>query len=327
MSQLLTVMDYQTRTQDVNVRAPVDPFSEVGQIAQHFNKIVSDQENLTRSLETRVEERTIELASVNKDMAKEIHERQNAERELESALHDAEAANRAKSSFLANMSHELRTPLNSILGFAEVIDQQTFGKMNNDNYEEYIKLIHSSGSHLLTLINEVLDLSKIEAEAMSLKEAQVGVADIVTLSLGLVASTAEGKNITTTSSVPDDLPDLLCDVLRVKQILVNLLGNAVKFTHEGGQVRVVAYMEDNGGIALSVHDNGIGMEQADIKRLFEPFTQSEDPMARNFQGSGLGLSLVQSLAELHSADVTITSEPDKGTQATIHFPPERTKGP
>lgn len=324
MSSLLTIMDERVSNEDDAIRVPIDPFSEVGQIAQHYNKVVREQEELNVTLEMRVEERTIELATVNQDMTREIQDRENAERELETALYAAESANRTKSSFLANMSHELRTPLNSILGFTEVIDRQMFGKLENKQYEEYIKIIHSSGSHLLSLINEILDLSKVEADAMELNESTANLPELIAMSLELVTSTADSKNITVTSTVPSDAPDLHCDSLRVKQILVNLVGNAVKFTPIGGVVEITAHVDNNNSISLVVSDNGIGMQQIEVDRLFEPFTQVEDPMTRNFQGTGLGLSLVRSLANLHDATVEVSSEPNVGTQATVKFPPERT---
>jgi len=249
---------------------------------------------------------------------------QSQERTLSRALEHARAADRAKGHFLALMSHELRTPLNAIIGFSEVLSGEIFGALGSDRYREYAGDIHSAGNHLLRLINEILDLSKAEAGKLDLRPEEVSLPALAAECVKLVSDRAKGQGIALSAQMPDWLPPLFADELRVKQILLNLLSNAIKFTPEGGRVEVRLVQDAQGGIILSVVDTGIGMAPEMISVALEPFRQIDSPLSRKIEGSGLGLSLVKSLAELHDATLSIESALEQGTTVRIHFPPART---
>jgi signal transduction histidine kinase len=233
----------------------------------------------------------------------------------------AETANRTKSEFLANMSHELRTPLNAIIGFSEVIKTGMFGPIN-ERYRSYSADIFNSGTHLLELINEVLDLSKLEAGQLELHEENVDIAVAIRASRRLVDSHAEKAKVRLSETIEDQLPLIRVDDRRFRQILINLLSNAIKFTPEGGQVRILAYQQ-NDGVAIAVSDTGIGMSRQEIPKALEPFGQIDSKISRKYQGTGLGLPLAKHLAELHGGTLTIESEVNVGTTVTIVLPPER----
>ncbi|MGH6870122.1 MAG: PAS domain-containing sensor histidine kinase [Rhizomicrobium sp.] len=252
----------------------------------------------------------------------DITARKKAEEDLVKSKEAAEFANRTKTEFLANMSHELRTPLNAILGFSEVITTGLFGAVGNPKYVEYARDIHSSGAHLLDLINDVLDLAKLEAGKLDLRESDICVSDLAEQCVTLVKSRAADGAVALETDIASGLPPLRCDARAVKQILLNLLSNAVKFTPEGGRVRLCARAAA-GGLAIAVSDTGIGMSKADIAVALSPFGQIDSQLARKHQGTGLGLPISRSLARLHGGDLTITSEPGKGTTITAHFPAAR----
>ena len=233
------------------------------------------------------------------------------------------AANRAKSEFLTNMSHELRTPLNAIIGFSEVLRDGLFGPLGSARYEDYAQDIHASGIHLLNIINDILDLAKIEAGKMELYDADIVVTDLIEAVLPIVRERAVAGGLTLTAALPDDLPLLRADPRAVKQILINLLSNAIKFTEDGGMVAVSAAL-DRGMIAISVTDTGIGMAEADMSAALDAFGQVDGSLDRKHEGTGLGLPLVASLAELHGAVLKLDSEPGVGTTATVVFPARRT---
>ncbi|HVZ69384.1 MAG TPA: HAMP domain-containing sensor histidine kinase [Rhizomicrobium sp.] len=246
------------------------------------------------------------------------------EKSLSRALEHARAADRAKGHFLALMSHELRTPLNAIIGFSEVLSGEFFGPLGSDRYKSYAADIHLAGNHLLRLINEILDLSRAEAGKLELRPENLTLPSIVAECVKLVADRAKGQGVSLSVDMPGRLPPLHADELRVKQILLNLLSNAIKFTPEGGRVEVGVAQDRDGGIVLSVSDTGIGMAPDMISVALEPFRQIDSPMSRKQEGSGLGLSLVKSLAELHQATLSIESALAQGTTVRITFPPERT---
>jgi len=233
----------------------------------------------------------------------------------------ADEANRAKSQFLASISHELRTPLNAILGFSEVIKNAMFGPIS-ERYQGYGCDIFQSGTHLLQIVNDVLDLSKLEAKQFKLRDEVVDVAEIIRSSVRLLAPQIQRGGIRLEESIGAPLPRVLADEVRMRQIVLNLLSNAVKFTPEGGTVRISAWTE-NGGVAIAVKDTGIGIPEDQIARVLEPFHQVDSKISRKHHGTGLGLPLAKSLVELHGGSIKIESQINHGTTVTVTFPPGR----
>jgi len=264
------------------------------------------------------------LGSLFLALARDISERKEAEAHLVAAKRDAENANRAKSEFLANMSHELRTPLNAILGFSEVIRTELLGPIGSESYGEYADDIHGSGRHLLQIINDMLDISRLEIDSIKLDETIVAVIDPIDACFRMLVDRAREKELNLENHVLANLADLICDSRRVTQILVNLVGNAIKFTEPGGRILVSADFNAEGGIRIDVADTGIGIDAADIAKVLLPFEQVESPMTRQHSGAGLGLALSKALAEVHGAVFTLESTMGEGTTVSISFPPERT---
>jgi signal transduction histidine kinase len=250
-------------------------------------------------------------------------ERRSAYEALRVAKEAAEKANRTKSEFLANISHELRTPLNAIIGFSEVMMQGILGPVGNDSYLGYLKDIHDSGIDLLNIINDILDLSKAEAGKLELSEQTVDVATVLDAVGRLMAPKIDGAGLTLALNVPADLGPLFCDRLKLKQILLNILSNAVKFTPFGGRVDVSATCDPGVGFAIVIRDSGIGIAKEDIPRVLLPFEQVESALSRSRNGTGLGLPLTAAMMHLHGGGLEIDSEIDRGTTVTIRFPPER----
>lgn len=243
-------------------------------------------------------------------------------RKYEVAKIRAEAANQAKSEFLANMSHELRTPLNAINGFSEIMATEMFGPLGDGRYREYSQDILNSGQHLLALINDVLDMAKIEAGKMQMHFERVDLAELCQDAERLMRGKAQEAEIQLISDVsPDAL--VQADYRALKQVMLNLLSNALKFTPRGGRVSIKAGVEA-GWAFLSVSDNGIGISAEDLPRLAQPFEQVETKHARATQGTGLGLALTKSLIEMHQGRFEMTSEPGEGTTVTIIIPSRQT---
>jgi signal transduction histidine kinase len=270
-----------------------------------------------------------EMFGISQDITAVALARDEANRlshELSDALRQADYANRTKTEFLANMSHELRTPLNAILGFSEMIEHQMFGPVQQ-KYVGYAHDIYTSGRHLLELVNDVLDLAKLEAGKLELHENEIPLGGLIDDCLTLVRGRADAGKVRLTRSVAPDAGLLRGDARAVKQILLNFLSNAVKFTPEGGSVAVATSLAVNGALCLSVKDSGIGMTPSDIAIALSPFGQIDSHIARKHQGTGLGLPICQSLMELHGGTIEIESAPNAGTTLTARFPVERVVPP
>jgi PAS domain S-box-containing protein len=249
----------------------------------------------------------------------DVTHRHLAEQRLREATALAQAANRTKTDFLAAMSHELRTPLNAILGFSEIIAREMFGPVG-ERYRAYGQDINSAGQHLLAMINDILDISRIEIGAFTLCIEPVDPRELTDACMRLVSTRADAGGIRLALDIPDSLPDLMLDARRAKQILINLLGNAVKFTPPKGSVILRGEILPSGGVAFRVTDTGIGMSDEDIAVALSPFGQVDTGLDRRFEGAGLGLPLAQSLAELHGGWLEISSAPGSGTTVSVYFP-------
>jgi signal transduction histidine kinase len=230
-------------------------------------------------------------------------------------------ASRVKVEFLAKISHELRTPLNAIIGFSELMMHDPRG-LANEQYQTYISDIHTSGRHLLDIINDILDFAKAEAGQLALFESNVDVQQVVHAIERLLAPRARDTGIEFKNSIPADLPLVWCDERKLKQMLLNLVNNAVKFTPSGGAIEIGARLDPEGFI-LAVRDNGIGIAEADLDRVLEPFVQAETTLSRRQEGTGLGLALVKAMIEIHGGRLRLESQLGKGTSAELVFPAER----
>ena len=256
-------------------------------------------------------------------MAKEQAE--EAARIAQDGRDKAEAANRAKSDFLANMSHELRTPLNAIIGFSDIIKEEMLGPIGNDKYVEYIRDINGSASHLLSVINDILDLSKIEFGNVPLIEEEVDLDTTIRACLAIVGERARNGELTLDYLPNEPMPTLWAEQRRIKQILINLLSNAVKFTPPGGSVTISVHRAADDAIQVSISDTGIGMKQEDLGKVMLPFAQADGGLARKYEGTGLGLPLTKAFVDMHGGTLTLHSELGRGTTATVEMPAARVR--
>lgn len=268
----------------------------------------------------------IELSQKRRYMVstiRDITERKNMIRNLQQAKDQADIANRAKSAFLANMSHELRTPLNAIIGFSELIMNETFGPLNNDKYTEYMGDIHFSARHLLDIINDVLDMAKIESGKVELVEREVNIGDVFQSVAIIMNERAADTGVLLSFDIAEDVPPIRADQRLLRQILINLVSNAIKFTPKGKHVRVRAFMSPEGYMRLSVEDEGCGIPANKIQAVLEPFGQAHDPLHSKGQGTGLGLPLAKTMVELHGGHLHLVSKEGEGTCVSLDFPRER----
>ncbi len=235
----------------------------------------------------------------------------------------AEAANRAKSKFLANMSHELRTPLNAIVGFAEMIDGQFHGPVGNARYLEFARAIRDGGAHLGAVIDDILDISKIEAGKVDLVEANTDVAALIDEALLLVKPAIERAELSVSVSHEPNRLDLIADGRRLRQCIVNVLSNAVKFTPPGGKIRIETRRSSTGALLIMIADSGVGIDRADLGDIVKPFVQGRNADLQRQRGAGLGLSIAEQLVQLHGGSLSITSSPGNGTVVTVTLPSSR----
>ena len=265
-----------------------------------------------------------DMLTLRDDKSELIEALAKSKLESDRARERAESASRAKSEFLANMSHELRTPLNAILGFAEIIQSGHIRALSGKHHE-YAAIIHDSGQHLLALINDILDLARIEAGALQLRETDMDIPRLVAECIKTMSVRAEKNRLTLLRQIPRHLPQIYADARALRQVLLNLVSNALKFTHDGGRVVVFARLEPDGGLALGVSDTGIGIAAEDHERVFQSFGQGRHDVATPEKGTGLGLPIVKGLTEAHGGRVQLDSRLGDGTTVTIFLPASRVR--
>lgn len=328
--------------QNIGVRAGIAlPVIALGQVVSvlefYSDQVIEQDDELMLSLvhigtqlsrvferkqaETELREAMNEIDIANRSLEQKVEERTN---QLHGAIIEANAASRVKTEFLANMSHELRTPLNAIIGFSEMIKEAMLGPLQN-KYQDYAKDINDSGLHLLRIISDILDLSKVESGEFFIKEEIISLVDVTAACDTMMRDRAKQASVPLTFRISNKLPLLYADPVRLKQILLNLIGNAIKFTPEGGQVTVTGKTNEDGGVVLEVRDTGIGIAKQDIPRVLEKFGQVREGHTHAHEGAGLGLALTKSLMEQHGGRLEISSELNIGTTVTVTFPPDRTR--
>lgn len=254
---------------------------------------------------------------------RDISHAKNTEEELQSAKSEAESASSHKTDFLARVSHEIRTPLNAIIGFSDLIAQERFGPVGHPRYHEYAHDISKSGRHVLDIVNDLLDISKIEAGQQDLDFQAVSLNDEITESLSLMQQIANENRVIVRSSLPSNVPSVVADKRSIKQILLNILSNSIRFTPAGGQIVVSSSLETSGNVLLRIRDNGVGMNRAELERAMQPFGQVGQETRQRGEGTGLGLPLTRAMTEANRANFDIVSAPGEGTLVTVNFPPQR----
>ena len=275
--------------------------------------------------EQDLQNRVLDLQTAKLVSDRQSEQLQTLAEQFAVAKEEADAASRTKSEFLANMSHELRTPLNAVMGFSEVIKNELFGPVGVEQYKQYADDIYESGAHLLAIINDILDLSKVEAGKFDLNETEVQVPDLCRSVIHIVKGRADEAGITLIKRLPEDPPYLLADPRSLKQMLLNLMSNAIKFTSAGGTVDLVTTIGPDGGFRFDIRDTGVGIAKEHFDTILSPFGQVDTAHARDHQGTGLGLPLVKAFIEMHGGRIEIESEVDEGTTVSLFFPPDRTR--
>jgi signal transduction histidine kinase len=268
----------------------------------------------------RLRDSEARLRHLNEDLEARVRERTAA---LETEKLRAEQASQAKTRFLATMSHELRTPLNAIVGFSALLQNETFGALGDPRYREFVQDIKDGGEHLLRIINDILDIAKIETGSAVLREQAIDAAALLEDCLHMMQPVAEKAGIALHHAVTPETLRLHADRTKLKQILLNLLSNAIKFTPAGGKADLDASIAKDGSVTFAIADNGIGMRAEDISAALAIFSQIDNPLTRSRQGTGLGLPLSKMLAELHGGSLDIDSTPGEGTVVTVHLPANR----
>ena len=322
LRMLLTAIHHSTETGE---RRPVGLQSsdELGAVIGAFDDMLeteNDRETELTHTNLLLQASEAKLKRLNADLERRVHERTL---DLKAETLRAELANRTKSEFLANMSHELRTPLNAIIGFSEMMRRQVFGEIGNAKYLDYAKDINTSGEHLLELISDILDLSKIEAGKLDLQEQSIDVARVIESCIILVKHRAKEQGVTIERDLASDLAGFYADERQLKQILINLLSNAIKFTPMGGTVTLKTWCSEDEGYVFQIADTGIGIAREDIPRVLTPFHQISNSLSREREGTGLGLPLTKSLVTMHGGSLELQSEVGVGTTVTVRFPAER----
>ena len=288
------------------------------------NKDIGQINGSYRGSGVRTDPRPMEFDITHEQQLRnEIALSRHREDQLQKAVKAAQEANTKKTLFLCNMAHELRTPLNAIIGFSDIIRTQLFGPAGEAKYIGYAQDIHESGTYLLRLINELLDVSRIEAGEFSISEDDVDLSDCITGSLLMLEGQALKKQICLLRDIPSDLPVMRGDQTRIRQIFINLIGNAIKFTPPDGIVQITASHLGDGALRVSIADTGIGISMDDLGTVFETFKQAANSLTRAHEGVGLGLPLAKQLTERHEGTLEIGSEPGRGTTVWVTFPPSR----
>lgn len=297
--KLLQEMERQRQEGDFTRPVDVEQETEAGTIAMQYNMIL-DKFN------------------------SETQKREKAVKEMRTAKDAALMASKTKSRFLANVSHELRTPLNAIMGFSEAMQTQILGALGNAKYVEYSEHIFKSGQHLLNLIKDILDLSKMEEGKLDLNSTPLVLSDILARVQSFVEIEMQNAGIQLFIDMPQNLPKLNADERAMTQIFTNLVSNAVKFSSDGGSIEIKFWLREDMGISVSIQDHGVGMEPDSIARAMEPFIQVDSQISRRYKGTGLGLPITKSLVEMHGGTIILESGLNQGTKVTIHMPKERT---